>query len=322
MTNSTPKSTLHEREGPTTTATNNLSTRAQEPTPRRRFRLPRPRRPGSLLALVAGLGTLAVGYSTFAVVEPGQRGVYVLFGVASPDALPPGLHWKHPLAEVIKVNVRQVVFDQASEASSADLQTVHTRIAVNYRPIPERVPKLFKDVGLDNPAWENVLLRPAIQEVTKAVTAKFSAESLIQRREQAKALITDTIVERLRHENLDVTEVSVTDFGFNQAFNIAIEAKQIAEQKAKQAKNELDRVAIEAEQRVVQAEASKKARILAAEAQSREILILADAEAAYHERIAASGNELALRLRLLEKWNGTLPTTVASEHPALELALR
>lgn len=83
-----------------------------------------------------------------------------------------------------------------------------------------------------------MLLRPAIDEVTKAVTARFTAEELIHRRAEAKQAFTEEIVERLKKQRTLVTEVSITDSGFNKGFNDAIEAKEIAEQRAKQAESE------------------------------------------------------------------------------------
>jgi regulator of protease activity HflC (stomatin/prohibitin superfamily) len=273
---------------------------------------------GGVLAFIVALG---LALSTFAIVEPGTRGVYILFGDARDEAIPEGLTWKNPFASVEEVNVRQVVYDQKAPAASKDLQTVHAQIAVNYRPDPSKVPTLYKHVGTDHVAWENVLLRPAIQEVTKAVTARFTAEELIQRRDEAKQAITEAIIDRLQREHIIVTEVSITDFSFDKNFNDAIEAKQIAEQRAKQAENELRRVRIEAQQRVAQAEANKQAQILNAEAKAQEIQILAEAEADYQQRIGRAATPQGIKLRALEKWNGTMPRVVGDEKVLVNLGL-
>lgn len=276
---------------------------------------------GGVAGLLAAVGLLVTLAGAYAVVEPGERGVYVLLGDIEEQALAPGLHWKNPLATVESINVRQVVYYQESEASSSDLQTIHASIAVNYRPEPAAVWQLYKDVGPDTKNWEEVLLRPAIQEITKAVTAKFTAEELIQRRADAKRGITDQIVERLAREHLIVTEVSITDFGFNRAFNEAIEAKQIAEQKAKQAQNELRKEEIDSQQSVVRAEAAKKATILQAEAEAKRISIVAKAEAEYQIRMGETVTSAGLRLRTIEKWDGVMPRVIGAEDFMLDLNL-
>ena len=267
---------------------------------------------GAVIAVVVMLG-LVVGFGTYAVVDPGQRGVYVLFGNAREESLAPGLHWKNPFADVVKVNARQVVYDQDCEASSSDLQTIHASVAVNYRPDPAEVWRLYKDVGATNREWQDVLLRPAVDEITKAVTARFTAEALIHRRDEAKAAITELIIQRLSREHIIVTEVSITDFGFNKGFNDAIEAKEIAEQRAQQANNDLERAEIDAQQEVVKAEAAKKARVLHAQAEAESIRIVAEAEAEYQERIAATATDAGLRLRMLERWNGVMPQVVGED---------
>lgn len=267
---------------------------------------------GAVGGALLGVAALAIALGTYSVVEPGQRGVYVLFGETRAESLEPGLHWKNPFAEVHAINVQQIVYDQNCEASSSDLQTIHTSIAVNYRPEPGNVWMLYKDVGENSAAWENVLLRPAIEEVTKAVTARFTAEELIHLRADAKAAITAEIVERLDKEHVQVTEVSITDFGFNKGFNDAIEAKEIAEQRAKQAENDLNKVAVDAKQQVVRAEAAKQAVVLAAQAQAERVRLLGDAEATYQSRVAESATDLGLRLRMLERWDGAMPSVVGS----------
>lgn len=253
---------------------------------------------------------------SFDIVRPGERGVYVFLGKSDEEALPEGFHWKVPLmAKIVKINVRQVVFDQKAEASSKDLQTVYTGIAVNYFPTPDVVWKLFLDVGHANATWENVLLRPAIQEITKAITARFTAEELITKRAEAKRQITKEIIGRLVRENINVSEVSITDFKFNKPFNDAIEAKQIAEQRAKQAENELIQVEVDAKQLIVKANAERQATIHIAEGKAREIELLTEAEAKFHATLAKVLTPSSLQLRFIERWNGILPKVSAGNEP-------
>lgn len=281
--------------------------------------------PKSVFSILAGvLGLLLViglGFSTFAIVDPGHRGVYILFGDARDESIADGLTWKNPFATIKEVNIRQVVYDQKAPAASADLQIVHVQLAVNYHPDPTKVARLYKLIGPANQEWETVLLRPAIQEVTKAVTARFTAEELIQRRDEAKQAITEAIMARLQPEHIIVTEVSITDFAFEKNFNQAIEAKQIAEQRTKQAENELNRVRVEAQQRVAEASANKEARVLNAEARAQEITIVAEAEAAYQEKIGKAATPAGIKLRALEKWNGVMPTVVGDEQVLVNLGL-
>ncbi len=274
-----------------------------------------------LISLIIFLFTSGIVWNSWGIVNPGQRGVYVVLGKSEQRALLEGFHWKLPfISSIVKINVRQVVFDQEAEASSKDLQTVYTGIAVNYFPIPQSIWKLFLEIGESNSMWENVLLRPAIQEVTKAVTAKYTAEELITRREEAKQQITREIIGRLIKVNINVTEVSITDFKFNKTFNEAIEAKQIAEQRAKQAHNELLQVEIDSKQLIVKSNAEKEATIHIAEGKAKEIELLTQAEARFHKTLSGVVNASTLQLRFIERWNGIMPT-VTSSNGGLELTL-
>lgn len=272
-------------------------------------------------SFITFLFTSGLIWGSFDIVNPGMRGIYVVLGKTHQESLLEGFHWKLPfISDIIKIDVRQVVFDQQAEASSKDLQTVYTGIAVNYHPDPVFVWQLFLEVGKSNSMWENVLLRPAIQEVTKAVTAKFTAEELITKREQTKQQITKEIIRRLGKANIIVSEVSITDFKFNKPFNDAIEAKQIAEQRAKQAENELAQVEIEAQQVIVKANADKQAAIHIAEGKAREIELLTQAEANFHKTLAEVVTPTSLKLRFIERWNGKMPM-VMGENGAMELSI-
>lgn len=266
------------------------------------------------VSFIIFLFTSGLAWSSFDIVNPGTRGVYITLGKTDRKSLSEGFHWKLPfISDVVKIDVRQVVFDQQAEASSKDLQTVYTGIAVNYHPNPTLIWKLFLEVGRAPSMWENVLLRPAIQEVTKAVTAKFTAEELITKREQTKQQITKEIIRRLEKENIVVSEVSITDFKFNKPFNDAIESKQIAEQRAKQAENELIQVEIEAQQVIVKASADKQAAIHIAEGKARQIELLTEAEATFHKTLAEVVTPSSLRLRFIERWDGKMPKVMGGK---------
>lgn len=106
-----------------------------------------------------------------------------------------------------------------------------------------------------------------------------------------KEAIETALKERLAEAHVIVTNVDIINFNFSQSFNTAIEAKVTAEQDAQKAKNDLERVKFEAEQRVAQAQAEAEAiRIQAA-------------------AVTSQGGADYVKLKWIEKWNGTLPQT-------------
>lgn len=292
-----------------------------------------------VVAGVALLMLLMVMGSSCTIVEPGTAGVKVTLGQVSEVSLKEGLHFKAPFAEeVYLVDCRRLVATITATAASKDLQNVQTTVALNYRVNGDQAWSLFQSVGQTRDAWEIVLIQPAVQEVVKAVTARYNAEELVTERQRSKDDITQRIQERFEDLNqLMMEEVSITDFKFSAAFDAAIEAKQVAQQEAQRAENDKKRrvtdaeaerlvreqnseaIAFEIERRAtanaeqirVAAEAEAKAVRVTAEAEAERIRVTADAESEALVRLAAAARDPALRARFIEKWDGQLPRVVA-----------
>ena len=196
----------------------------------------------------------------------------------------------------VKIDVRVARADSEGEAASRDLQTVHTAITLNYRINPALTATLYRDVG---PGFEQKVIDPAVQETFKAITAKYTAEELITRREEVRSNIRALLTEKInaRAENaLALDEVSITNFRFSDQFRQAIESKQEAEQLALKAQRDLERIQIEAKQRIATAEA--EAASLRAQKQeiTPDLLKL---------------REIEVQSKAIDKWNGVLPQTMA-----------
>ena len=239
---------------------------------------------GNLKYLLAGLAVLVLVWNSFESIGAGERGVvFSQFGGVREAVLGEGLRFKIPFIEdIIPMDVKIHKSETGATASSKDLQTISSVIAVNYHVVPEAASSVYQNVGL---AYKERLIDPAVQESMKAIAAQFTAEELITRRAEVSNQIQDFLAARLIDHNFTVDEFSIVDFDFSDQFNSAIEAKQTAEQQALKAERDLDRVRIEAEQLVTQA---------TAEAESQRL-----------QRETISAN--ILQLRAIEKWDGKLP---------------
>jgi prohibitin 2 len=232
---------------------------------------------------------------TIYIIPAGDRGVLLTFGKPSQQAMGEGLHLKWPIAQkIVKMDVKTLRFD-APKASSAskDLQIVTTDVTINYRISPESVPKIYQEIGLN---YENKIIVPAVQEVLKSATAKYTAEELITRRPEAKNDIDMALREILLRSNIIVTEVSITNFDFSPEFNSAIENKVTQEQNALAAKNKLEQTKYEAQQQVVAAQGQADAQALLAKAVNSQTL---EYQSLLNQKAA------------IDKWDGKLPTFVS-----------
>ncbi len=251
---------------------------------------------GGFTSIVIVVVGLFVAYNSFEVVGAGERGVvFSKFGGVQPGVLGEGLRFKIPFVQtVVPMDVRIQKSETDASASSKDLQTVHSRIALNYHIAPDQASQVYQQVGA---LFKERLIDPSVQEAVKAATAQFTAEELITRRAEVSGLIKDMLAERLVPRNIVVDEFNIVDFNFSEVFNQAIEAKQTAEQEALKAQRDLDRIRIEAEQKVTEAQAE------------------ADAQRLQRETIT----ETLLQLRAIEKWDGVLPQVTSGAIPFIDL---
>lgn len=255
-------------------------------------------------AVVAAIATLVVvvvvSAFPFVFVEAGHVGVVLRFGAVQPELLEEGIHIIDPIGtSVVEIDSRVHVIEARATASSKDLQNVSSVVALNYAVDRENAHVVYQQLGLD---YERTIVAPAIQESVKSATAMFTAEELITRRPDVKKSIFDAIRARLARHHLDVVEFSIVDFSFSADFNRAIEAKQVAEQAALRAKNDLERIRIEAEQVRTRAEGEAQAKIA-----------LAKAEAESQKLIRETLTPELLELRAIERWNGETPVVVGAE---------
>ena len=263
-----------------------------------------------LLGVVAVIAVYLF-FSAFVTVSSGHVGVVRTLGAVNPDPLPEGFSLKMPFVDSVEeVDIRLRKADDQATAASRDLQVVSTEVAVQYSLIASVVPKTYQKIGRRS-VVEDALIRPAIQESVKAVTAQYTAEQLVTRRAEVKSeiqealrkFIDDTLQQKDAVGALNLDNVAITDFQFSSEFNRAIEMKVKAEQEALQAENEKVR-------RVTQAEAAAEERKLAADAEAYQIEqeSIARAEAIRREAEALRDNPALIELRIAEKWDGQLPT--------------
>lgn len=251
---------------------------------------------GLALGLV-GLFAVILLFSCWFTVDAGERAVVLRFG-AIRGVVGEGLHLKFPMIErLVRIDVRIAKHTTSSEASSKDLQVVHTEIALNYRPEADLVGELYQRIGLQ---WEERIITPAINETFKAITARYTAEELITKRNEVSHNITEALGAKLQPYGLLVESngVNITDFDFSQEFNKAIEEKVTAEQRALKAARDLDRIKLEAEQAVATAEGQARALRAQRLEVTPELIRLREVE---NQRLA------------LERWNGQLPQFVGSD---------
>ncbi|MCA1291826.1 prohibitin family protein [Paenibacillus sp. alder61] len=274
-----------------------METVKKNPGTKRNFKLG-----GITTAAVAGLIVLVVGANSFAQVEYGHVGLYKTFGKLDSNILSPGIHLKIPFFQtVIQVNTQVTKAETDTSASSKDLQPVSTHVAVNYSVNKESAYNLMNNVGRNVDA---VIINPAVQEIVKEVTARYQAEDLIAKRDIVAGEISEHLTNRLAKYDLIVNEINIVNFKFSDAFNQSIEAKQVAQQQALKASNDLKRIEIEAKQKIAQAQAEAESLKLKKQEVTPELVQL---------------KQIEVQEKALEKWDGRLPSVTGGATPFIDI---
>ncbi|MCL2089524.1 MAG: prohibitin family protein [Oscillospiraceae bacterium] len=237
----------------------------------------------TVILVVIGIAAAILLFGSVAIVPAGHTGVRVTLGSVSEATMQEGIHFKVPLiTNVVMMNNRVMKVDVDTASASKDLQNVTSTISLNYRLERGRSADIFKNVGVD---YETVLIRPAIHECIKAVTAGYTAEELITMRQEVGTRIKELIAEKIDTFGLTTEVFNIVNFEFSEEFNKAIEAKQTAQQQALKAEQDLARIRVEAEQKIAEAQAEAEAYRL----KSQEI------------------TDAMITIEAIKKWNGQLP---------------
>ncbi|MEG4207058.1 prohibitin family protein [Microcoleus sp. Pol7_A1] len=224
----------------------------------------------------------------FTIVGAGERGVMMRFGKVQDAILDEGIHPILPIVTSVKtLSVRVQKTDLKADAASKDLQSITTHLAVNWNVDPTKVNQIFQQIG-DEEQIVTSILSPAISEVLKAATSKKTAEEIITKRTELKTEIDNSLKKRLEPYGVIVRDVSLINFGFSPEFSKAIEAKQIAEQEAKQAEFTVKKATQDAQAQINRAKGQAESQRLQRQTLTPEIL----------------------QQQAIEKWNGQFPTVM------------
>ncbi len=220
--------------------------------------------------------------SAITTISSGEIGLKVRFGKLVDTNLSEGLNVKIPFMEkIVKVNIKIQKTEIETTSASKDLQDVKIKLAVNFRVKEKDAVNLYKNVGNE---YEEIILRPAIEESIKSVISKYNAEELITKRQEVSDLALKTLQEKIEKYGIEGSEFNIINLNFSEDYGKAIEEKQVAEQ-------QLEKARLDAEARLVEAQATKKANDLLKQTLTKELLIK----------------------EFIEKWNGELPKNYAGE---------
>lgn len=254
--------------------------------------------------IAIGAAAILVAVNSFTIVPAGNTGVVLTLGKVSETSYQEGFHLKIPFIQQVEDMSNKIqVYETPASAVSKDLQTVSSKIAVNYRLLSDKTASMYKDVGID---YQTVLIAPVVQECMKSATAKYTAEQLITERAAVGDEVKASLDMKLNDYGIYIEKFNIVNFDFTEEYNNAIEAKQVAEQNLLKTKTEQEQAIV-----IANAEADKK--VIAAEAQAKATLTEAQAQADANKLLEESLSDKVIAYEQIQKWNGILPKVTGSD---------
>lgn len=238
------------------------------------------------------IGAVIIIGCCISIVPTGHTGVVTKFGKVSETTLNSGLNFTAPWAKVVKMDNRTQKANMNMSCFSSDIQEVKVSYTLNYRIQKENAQTIYKTIGKK---YYNTVITPCIQEALKVVTAQYTAEELIGSRTELAINTEKELAKRLKKYNVEVVDTSIENMDFSDAFENAVEEKQVAQQKKLKAETEAAR------------------KIIEAEASAKEKIIKAEAEAKANATISKSLTDDVLQQRWIEKWDGKLPQVAGAD---------
>lgn len=230
---------------------------------------------GGVAAVVVIIALLAL--FSVKVVPAGHTGIKVTLGSVKEETLQEGVHFKIPfISKIVLTDNRTQIATVEGSSASKDLQSVDTAIAVNFRVNGTDSAKLYKNVGT---SYVETIITPSIQEATKSVFARYTAEELITKRSEVGISIKAELENKVKDYGILIENLNITNCDFSEEFNKAIEAKQTATQEALKAQENTVKIQEEAKQKVIQAEAEAKANKILSESITENLIKMKEAEA-------------------------------------------
>ena len=239
---------------------------------------------------------IIVFFNTVVFVKTGEIGVVTQFGAVQDRVMTSGINFKVPFIQgVKKMNCKTQEMTTNNGGATKDLQDVTLDVSINYSVNVDYAADLYKTVGK---GYKAIILTPTLADTIKSAVSEYTAEETVTKRAELSSKIYEKLNQRLNEQGINVTNVNIINLNFSEAYNQAIEDKQVATQKTLTAQQELETTKIEAEKKIAEAEGQAEANRILNESLTEENL---------------EKQRLENQSKAIDKWNGQLPATMTGD---------
>jgi len=273
------------------------------------------------MVLVAALFLLP---STFTYINPGHVGIVIHRAGGGVDAHPlgPGVHTRVPFATGIEeypVFLKTVVLTRAAgegsgsndeiNVNSVEGQPLSLDVSLSFELDPAQTPKLYSTFRTDIDQITHTFVKQAIrQSLQEVVGTEPIADVIGPKKAEATNRVRALIAQRLQPYGFEVKQFTINELRAPQAVMDAINQKNVMQQQALTAQNELQKNTFQAQGDSIKAAGRAKAIMAEAEAQARA-----------NQLLAQSITPNLVQYELTKKWNGQMPQVTGGATPLLQL---
>jgi regulator of protease activity HflC (stomatin/prohibitin superfamily) len=283
---------------------------------------------GSAKKLVLGIGVgialvfLATGSVSY--ISPGHVGIVIHRAGGGVDKTPlgPGLHGRNPvLTQIVEYPtfMQTLILTRGSadgsvnndeiNVNSQEGQPLSVDVSMSFELDAARVPQLYQtfrtDIATIQHGYVKQTIRQALQEV---IGSEQIADIIGPKKAEAVGRAQALIAERLAPYGLVVKQFTLNELRAPETVMSAINTKNVMQQQALTAQNELQKNTFQAQGDSIKAVGRAKA-----------ILAEAQAQAQANELLAKSISGSLVQYEMAKKWNGVMPQVSGAAMPMIQM---
>jgi regulator of protease activity HflC (stomatin/prohibitin superfamily) len=278
-----------------------------------------------LAALLAGVALLAFLLpSTVTYINPGHVGIVIHRAGGGVDKTPlgPGLHMRNPLLTSIEeypTFMQTLVLTRTStegsgrndeiNVNSVEGQPLSLDVSMSFELEESKVPQLYQTFRTDIQTVSHGYVRQAVRQALQEVAGTYPIADLIgPKKAESTTRAQRSLEQRLSPYGIEVKQFTINELRAPQSVIDAINQKNVMQQAALTAQNELQKNQFQAQGDSIKAAGRAKAIMAEAEAQARA-----------NELLARSISPTLVQYEMVKKWNGQMPQVSGAATPMIQL---
>ncbi len=275
-------------------------------------------------AFVALLVLLFLVRPSITYIEPGHVGIVIHRGGGGVDPTPlgPGFHLRNPLMTQIQAYptymqtlVLTKGITEGSEqndeinVNSVEGQPLSLDVSMSFELRPDKVPQLYQTFRTDVQTIAHGYIRQAIRQSLQEVVGNEEIAAILgPKKAEVVTRSQANLQKRLDSYGIEVRQFTLNEFRAPKAVMDAISLKNVMQQQALTAQNELQKNTFQAQGDSIKAVGRAKAIMAEAEAQARA-----------NELLSRSITSTLVQYEMAKRWNGQMPQVTGGAMPMLQL---